>query len=215
MKRCTFVVLLLASLCISAAAQKIAVAGNSLARYQAGFQGPEFPHIPSRDVNIWGQDGLTCADLVYSKNGAPPLLLGMTSADDDVDVLYLVTNDVLHNILPPAHVSCVTDAIAELNGRNPNVQIVLVNEHPFRQGCGLADYRPQIAAMNQAYATANWPSFVHVVDEWTPNALPSGYGDPRFIQGPYCTHPGWPSVWSLSWGHFASPVEAMVNQVKP
>jgi len=176
----------------------VGYAGDSISRYQMGFQSYELPFLPPQNVHIFGQDGLTCRQL-------QPLMKYMIPANADVAVLLgLPTNDISQGLSVYDHINCVWQIIGDLTsaGRNPNVKILLVNEHPFTQGNCVGDVRDLIDTYNQAYWNTPWPNNVTVVDTFTPNAGPDRWAIPSHIDGFCGVHPGPKMVWAGGWLYY-------------
>jgi hypothetical protein len=211
----------------------ISITGNSVAQMQGGFQTDMWPLYPAGDISIFGQYSMTCNELLQEGPTGLPLILAMAPASSQVIVLYDVGNDIHTGVPLQTHIACMQQTIKDFYERNPSVKIVITNQLPWGQGfllngqwyqrgddgvlcAGYFDARAVIAQYNQAYATTNWnqglpAGTVTLVDVWTPNALPNGFGDPQYIKGGCLVHPDLPNQWTPAWQHFTAPVVQAVN----
>ncbi len=183
------------------------VTGNSLAVFQGGFQSLEFPYLPVSYVTIFGQNGMTCEQLL-------PLIPFLVARNADIVLLYNSTNDVRTGVQVSAHMTCMEQTVAVLLQRNPNIRILAANTPPWTEDNCYGDYRDSIDIYNAAYAREPWPAGVSVLDVWTPNVNPdTRWAIPADMTGPCGIHPGPANQWTNSWAHFTAPGTAAVYQI--
>lgn len=188
----------------------VAVTGNSIANYQAGFQSREFPLLTPTDVVFRGMDSYTCAMVLR-------LVIYLVPAQSNIVVLFNSTNDVANHIPVAQHMACMKQTISILLERNTQLRVIVANTPPWTHWNPCTNsYRDDsvttdIQNYNAAYADpvtgfqALWPTRVRVADVWSPNADMQGWAIPSDMSGPCGIHPGERSVWSPSWEHFSEP----------
>ena len=187
------------------------VTGNSFGEYQAGFAHQEFPTMPVGDVNIFGQDGFTCANIEQ-------MITGLVPKQTTVVAIYGTTNDAKAQTPIASLVGCMTNIISILTARNPSIKIVITNTPPWTQdNCLNLDRRDLIDQYNAAFLAQQWNvngANVTLVDVWNPNILNDGsrWGDPAKLADGFCgVHFGPSHVWTDSWEHGTAPVSAAVQ----
>ena len=207
----------------SAGGKYVAICCNSYSDYQRGFAQYEFPTLPPGSVEMVGQDGFTCGDILK-------MMPNIVPAQATHVELYDTTNDAAAGTPTADLMSCIVQTIQELVQRNRQVKIVVALTAPWTSNNCSGDRRDLIDDYNSAFTGSNmgrrtgyeeypglaamFPSNVTVVDVWTPNlGVQQDRYAASFDMAGFCgVHPGPSEQWTWSWQHFTAPMTQAVMQ---